>query len=526
MARALRRTLSPHIHHEHSGCSSSSSIGGRATMNSAFVMQNGIADGGGGGGGGAVCGAAPSAGRLLHTPPQQQQQQMSSHISSLTSLASGGGGGGGLGGVLGSSSPGGSLARASSISDGFYNLSKLSFLSGLSWFKLLSRAGSMDRPMKSKGTLYRRPMMQLLLSFVLGLVLGFTPISWSGLAAERDDPRRELALEVNGFVTNLPREGSQSGHKLIELESGQGAVGLAQEGFGGLNLDVDASDSLVASRLAFLEESSLEIAPGLNFTRDSQRNLIIVVTPTYNRAFQAHFLVRLAHTLRLVPPPLLWLVVESPSQSIETATLLRQTGIMYRHLVCNDNMTSFKDRGIFQRNAALKHIETHQLDGVVYFADDDNIYSLELFEQLRKIKRFGTWPVGMLAESKAKTIVEGPVCDEGKVIGWHTNEKSKRLRRFHVDMSGFGFNSTMLWDKSAWRHRSEEPIRQLDTIKEGMQETTFIEQLVEDESQMEGLPSGCNKIMVWHLHLESTSLSYPSGWSLSTPLDSNLPLRH
>ena len=49
-------------------------------------------------------------------------------------------------------------------------------------------------------------------------------------------------------------------------------------------------------------------------------------------------------------------------------------------------MTDVKDRGVHQRNVALQHIERHKLDGIVYFADDDNIYSLELFDSLRDIR--------------------------------------------------------------------------------------------------------------------------------------------
>lgn len=83
--------------------------------------------------------------------------------------------------------------------------------------------------------------------------------------------------------------------------------------------------------------------------------------------------------------------------------------------------------------------------------------------------RFGTWPVAMLAQSKNKAILEGPVCNRTQVIGWHTNEKSKRLRRFHVDMSGFAFNSTILWDPKRWRRPTSRPVRQLDAVKEGFQ---------------------------------------------------------
>ncbi|CAA6663109.1 unnamed protein product [Spirodela intermedia] len=246
--------------------------------------------------------------------------------------------------------------------------------------------------------------------------------------------------------------------------------------------------------------------------------------PTYNRAFQALYLTRLGQTLRLVRPPLLWIVVEMEKGSAETAELLRTTGVMYRHLVAANNLSDIKDRGVHQRNTALEHIERHHLDGIVYFADDDNIYTIELFEHIREIRRFGTWPVAMLSQSKNKVILEGPVCNGSQVIGWHTNEKSKRLRRFHVDMSGFAFNSTILWDSKRWHRPTAERIRQLDTVKEGFQETTFIEQLVEDESQMEGIPRGCSLIMNWHLHLEAKDLFYPRGWRPLKNLEVVVPI--
>lgn len=134
---------------------------------------------------------------------------------------------------------------------------------------------------------------------------------------------------------------------------------------------------------------------GVSFSAESKnkkeedfapRKLVIVVTPTYNRAMQAYYLNRVAQTLRLVEPPVLWIVVEGNAASFETSEILRKTGVMYRHLVCKRNTTSIKDRGVHQRNTALEHIELHKLDGVVYFADDDNIYSLELFQSLRHIR--------------------------------------------------------------------------------------------------------------------------------------------
>lgn len=297
------------------------------------------------------------------------------------------------------------------------------------------------------------------------------------------------------------------------------------------NSDISTNDDVSlfprTERLSVVETVKLEVdrVRNVEVEVESVRKELIVVTPTFNRGLQSYYLNRLGQVLRLVKPPLLWIVVEMSVESLETAELLRKTGVMYRHLVCGKNLTDVKDRGVHQRNRALEHIELHKLDGIVYFADDDNIYSLELFESLRNISRFGTWPVAMLAQSKNKAVLEGPVCRGSEVVGWHTNEKSKRLRRFHVDMSGFAFNSTILWDPKRWKRPTSNPVRQLDSVKEGFQETTFIEQVVEDERQIEGIPHGCSKIMNWHLHLDSRELDYPKGWVFQKNLDVVLPAK-
>ncbi|KAI3695761.1 hypothetical protein L1987_78761 [Smallanthus sonchifolius] len=188
--------------------------------------------------------------------------------------------------------------------------------------------------------------------------------------------------------------------------------------------------------------------------------LLIIVTTTPTRS-RGYYLNRLAHTLNLVQPPLLWLVVETTSQSGETSELLRKSGVMYRHLVCTMNTTQINDPRVHQRNAALSHIETHRLDGIVYFADDTNIYSTQLFHHMRQIRRFGTWQVAELKKTTRLVTFVGPVCNGTQVIGWHT------MRRFHAHLSGFAFNSTILWD----RHRATtlQPIRHLDTVKDGFQ---------------------------------------------------------
>lgn len=251
------------------------------------------------------------------------------------------------------------------------------------------------------------------------------------------------------------------------------------------------------------------------------RKLLIVVTPTHNRPFQAHYLNRLAHTIKSIPPPLLWIVVDMESQSAETAKILRGNGVMYRHLVCNKNLSDVTSRSVNQRNVALSHIETHRLDGIVYFADDDNIYSVDIFESMRQIRRFGTWVVAKPADSSTRVTLEGPICNGTQIIGWHTNGETIQSQRFYAEFSGFAFNSTMLWDQKRWHRPTLKLVRQLDTIREA-QVSKFIEQLVEDESQMECLD--LSKIMVWHLYVESIFPYSPELLIKNKNLDITIPL--
>nr|ANC33504.1 glycosyltransferase 43E [Miscanthus lutarioriparius] len=266
---------------------------------------------------------------------------------------------------------------------------------------------------------------------------------------------------------------------------------------------------------------------------DADRNkLLVVVTPTRARAAQAYYLSRMGHTLRLVDPPLLWLVVEAGKPTPEAAAALRGTTVLHRYVGCCDKLNaSDSDDGALrfrphQMNAALELIENHRLDGIVYFADEEGVYSLDLFKRLRQVRRFGTWPVPVISENRKDGVVlEGPVCKQNQVVGWHTSEHVSKLRRFHVAMSGFAFNSTMLWDPKLRSHLAWNSIRHPDTVKEGFQVTTFIEQLVEDESQMEGIPADCSQIMNWHVPFGSENLAYPKGWRVATNLDVIIPLK-
>lgn len=54
----------------------------------------------------------------------------------------------------------------------------------------------------------------------------------------------------------------------------------------------------------------------------------------------------------------------------------------------------------------------------------------------------------------------------------------------------------------------------------------LIEQVVEDESQMEGLMNDCSRVMVWRIDLEPSHSFYPRKWIAENNLDViwNLPL--
>ena len=123
---------------------------------------------------------------------------------------------------------------------------------------------------------------------------------------------------------------------------------------------------------------------------------IFVITPTYTRPVQKAELTRLANTFLHVQN-LHWVVVEdSPRRTNLVSNLLEKAGINFTHLnietpkslkVGLSWIPSHTPRGTFQRNLGLHWLRESfstipPPEGVVYFADDDNTYSLELFEEV------------------------------------------------------------------------------------------------------------------------------------------------
>lgn len=225
-------------------------------------------------------------------------------------------------------------------------------------------------PLWKKGFLFH-----LLICFLLGVFIGLTPFVSKNLSMNPVSKNQAFSFESTQSAGIAQQHDSTSAKipPLVEIPLSENSTNSEMEGKKQEVVDV-VQDDIPSSKPLYQDAIFLS------------RKLLIVVTPTYARPFQAYYLHRLAHTLRLVPSPLLWIVVEMSSQSTETADILRKTGVMYRHLVCDTNLTSIRDRNVHQRNVALSHIETHRLDGIVYFADDNNMYSVDLFEHIREIR--------------------------------------------------------------------------------------------------------------------------------------------
>jgi hypothetical protein len=222
--------------------------------------------------------------------------------------------------------------------------------------------GSLERS-KKKVQLWKKAIVHFSLCFVMGFFTGFAPtgkdsvfsnhVASSNRSESSPQPIEMLHQETNinrSLIAEAPVT-IPSRHKDLEHRESQEKV---------------------------QEETQPSLTP---------KRFVIIVTPTSSKdQFQGVLLRRLANSIRLVPPPLLWIVVEAKSDSNEVSKILRKTGIMYRHLVFKENFTDPEAEMDHQRNVALKHIEQHRLSGIVHFAGLSNVYDIGFFDQLREIE--------------------------------------------------------------------------------------------------------------------------------------------
>ncbi|KAF0903920.1 hypothetical protein E2562_030062 [Oryza meyeriana var. granulata] len=295
------------------------------------------------------------------------------------------------------------------------------------------------RAKKGSGSqLWKKALLHSSLCFVMGFFTGFAPSSVSDWTS--------AAVAAGGVG---------SSHVVRALHAAAGGAAV--------NRSLLAQDAGVAAADA------------------GPQPLLVVVTTTESTPSaagqRAAALTRMAHTLRLVPAPLLW----------DNFTAADAAAGKERH---------------HQRNVALGHIEHHRLAGVVLFAGLGDTFDLRFFDQLRQIRTFGAWPVATMSQNERKVVVQGPACSSSSVAGWFSMDLSNvtspgagAVRPHELDIHGFAFNSSVLWDPERWgRYPTSEPDKSQDSVK-------FVQQVVlEDYSKVRAIPSDCSEVMVWHVN--------------------------
>ncbi|XP_063625034.1 galactosylgalactosylxylosylprotein 3-beta-glucuronosyltransferase I-like isoform X1 [Cydia splendana] len=258
------------------------------------------------------------------------------------------------------------------------------------------------------------------------------------------------------------------------------------------------------------------------------------ITPTYARLAQKADLTRLSQTLMLVKN-FHWIVIEdSDTKTKLVENLLKESNLKYTHLnvktekpkgssnhgngstVMNPNLCLLKNKrlnisslcasGVEQRNKALDWLRAHLrspegTSGVVFFMDDDNTYSLKVFDEMRKIKKVGVWPVGIVGGMR----VEMPLVTDGKVSGY--NAVWKPYRPFPIDMAGFAVNATLFLDFPEAKFSRK--------VQSGFQESEILKYVV-TQQELEPLADNCTKVYVWHTRTQKPAILNPK--KLKKPL--------
>ncbi|XP_061340022.1 probable beta-1,4-xylosyltransferase IRX14H [Gastrolobium bilobum] len=277
---------------------------------------------------------------------------------------------------------------------------------------------------------------------------------------------------------------------------------------------------------------------------------VIAVTPTYVRTFQKLHLTGVMHSLMLVPYDVVWIVVEAGGVSNETASVVGRSGLRTIHIGFNHRMPNSWDARhkleARMRLHALRFVRKENLDGVVMFADDSNMHSIELFDEIQSVKWIGAVSVGILVHSagadESSSLkgeeetppmpVQGPACNAtNNLVGWHTfnslsytgrsavyiDDRAPVLPR-KLEWSGFVFNSRLLWkdldDKPDW-------IKDLEALDDDIDSPLS---LLRDTSVVEPLGSCGRQVLLWWLRVEArTDSKFPAQWIIDPPLDITVP---
>ncbi|KAL9902890.1 galactosylgalactosylxylosylprotein 3-beta-glucuronosyltransferase P isoform X3 [Glossina fuscipes] len=220
---------------------------------------------------------------------------------------------------------------------------------------------------------------------------------------------------------------------------------------------------------------------------------LYVITPTYRRPEQLAELTRLGYTLKHVIN-LLWLVIEDAHNTSDIVeNTLNRIGVPYEYYLAPmpdeyRKSKKAKPRGVSNRNRALLWLRENATDGVFYFADDDNTYDINIFEQMRYTKKVSMWPVGLVT----KLGVSSPIVKGGNIEGFYDGWIGGR--KYPVDMAGFAVSVKFLHE----RPQAKMP------YKPGYEEDGFLKSLAPlDNADIQLLANNCSEILTWHTQTKS-----------------------
>ncbi|XP_061091537.1 galactosylgalactosylxylosylprotein 3-beta-glucuronosyltransferase 3 [Conger conger] len=272
--------------------------------------------------------------------------------------------------------------------------------------------------------------------------------------------------------------------------------------------DHDMSRDRVISRLRGELHSIREQMKKAEATKPPKAPLstIYVITPTYARLVQKAELTRISQTFLHVPQ-LHWILVEdSANRTSLVSEFLAHSGLTYTHLhvptprdrkLQEGDPSWLKPRGAEQRNEGLRWLREESTrgrqrePGVVYFADDDNTYSLQLFEEMRGTRTVSVWPVGLVGGMR----FERPVVEGGRVVRFHTGWRPGRP--FPIDMAGFAVSLRLVLANPESRFDGNAPM--------GFLESSFLQGMVTME-ELEPKADMCAKVLVWHTRTEKPKM--------------------
>ncbi|KAL9660021.1 hypothetical protein QQ045_024831 [Rhodiola kirilowii] len=279
---------------------------------------------------------------------------------------------------------------------------------------------------------------------------------------------------------------------------------------------------------------------------------VIAITPTYVRTFQTPHLIGVMHSLMNVPYDVVWIVVEAGGTSNETASIIAKSGLRTMHIGFEQQMPgTWEGRHLVEarmRVHALRVVRDENLDGIMMFADDSNMHSLDLFDEMQNVKWFGAVSVGILVhssniedpvvaeanEESSPSPVQGPSCNSSQnIVGWHTfnslpykgksavniDDRGVVLPR-QLEWAGFVLNSRLMWKEAEGK---PDWVKDLDTVDRDLESPLS---LLKDASMVEPLGECGRKVLLWWLRVEArTDSKFPSGWKIDPPLEVTVPAK-